>query len=76
MNGKQIEPEVKSPPTPRERIERYKGVVSKLQLNEELAKRRAAMVKVQYERELSSVAEHVERHDGGKRELARLEASL
>lgn len=66
----------KPEPTPRERIDRYRGVVGKLQLNEELAKRRAAVVKAQLDRELADVAAHADRHEGAKRELARLEAAL
>jgi hypothetical protein len=66
----------KPEPTPRERIDRYREVVGTLQLNEELAKRRAAVVRAQLDHELADVAEHVERHEGAKRELARLEALL
>ena len=74
MKNQQMEPETKPLLSRRERAERYRGVVSKLQLNEELAQRRAARVKAQLDRELADVATHAERHAGAKRELERLEA--
>lgn len=66
----------KPAPTPRERAERYRGVVSKLQLNEELANRRAARAKAQLDRELVEAGEHAARHALAKQQLERLETEV
>ena len=73
MKAKQIEPEIKAPPTPRERAERYRQTLSTLQNNEDLAKRRAAKAKAQFERELIEAETHTARLQGARKELERLE---
>ena len=66
-----MEPEIKSV-SPRDRAERYRvGVLSTLENNAAIAKRRAAKI----QRELDAdVAVHVERLQTAQKELLRLEA--